>query len=326
MAPFMVVCPLAVLDNWAKEFARFAPDIPVVTYYGSKEERAEIRRTQMAMDEVDREYYRGTSTSQAAALAAAAPSKGKAKGKGRTAARGSSKARGRGRARGKASGRGRTTRDDDSSEDEAPPPKSRRTAATRGRRGARAPGKPRRASPSEAGSDEFEDSMTVDEEIPPPAEQRNKHPLKPHQRTNFPVVLTTYQIIINDRAELSHYHWGFIVVDEGHRLKNIDCVLMREIKKIPADARMILTGTPLQNNLAELWALLNFVLPDLFGDLSTFQSWWVAPSRLLHHVRTNEMAYVGSTRADCRANSRLIARQSSSIPYTISSDRSFSGA
>ena len=40
----MVVCPLAVLDNWAKEFARFAPDIPVVTYYGTKEERAEARR------------------------------------------------------------------------------------------------------------------------------------------------------------------------------------------------------------------------------------------------------------------------------------------
>ena len=82
----MVVCPLAVLDNWAKEFARFAPDIPVVTYYGTKEERAEIRRTQMAMDEVDLEFYRGRATSHAAAMAAAAaaaPSKGKGKGKGK---------------------------------------------------------------------------------------------------------------------------------------------------------------------------------------------------------------------------------------------------
>ncbi len=274
VAPFMVVCPLAVLDNWAKEFARFAPDIPVVTYYGTKEDRAEIRRTQMVMDEVDLEFYRNRSTSHAAALAiaaAAVPSKGKGKGKGKAAARGRSKARGRGR--GRATGRGRTTRDDDSSEDEAPPVKSRRTAATRGRRGGRPPVKSHKRPLSEADSDEFEDSMTVDEEIPLPAEQRNKHSLKPHQRTNFPVVLTTYQMIINDRAELSNYHWGFIVVDEGHRLKNIDCVLMREIKKIPSDARMVLTGTPLQNNLAELWALLNFVLPDLFGDLSTFQSW-----------------------------------------------------
>ncbi|PIL34554.1 hypothetical protein GSI_03332 [Ganoderma sinense ZZ0214-1] len=277
VAPFMVVCPLAVLDNWAKEFARFAPDIPVVTYYGTKEERADIRRTQMVMDAVDLEFYRSRATSHAAALAAAAaavPSKGKGKGKGKgkAAARSSSKARGHGR--GRPAGRGRAARDDDSSEDEAPPRKSRRTAATRGRRGGRAPAKARKQPLSEADSDEFEDSMTVDEEIPPPAEQRNKHPLKPLQRTNFPVVLTTYQMIINDRAELSRFHWGFIVVDEGHRLKNIDCVLMREIKKIPADARMVLTGTPLQNNLAELWALLNFVLPDLFGDLSTFQSWF----------------------------------------------------
>ena len=130
-----------------------------------------------------------------------------------------------------------------------------------------------RIAEEEAGSDEFEDSITVDEELPKSAAERNKVPLKPHQTTNFPVVITTYQIVINDRAELAKYHWGFIVVDEGHRLKNIDCVLMREIKKIPAAARMVLTGTPLQNNLAELWSLLNFVLPDLFGDLSTFQSW-----------------------------------------------------
>ena len=115
--------------------------------------------------------------------------------------------------------------------------------------------------------------MAIDEDDEPLVEEQNERPLKPHQKTNFPVVLTTYQLVINDRAELARYHWGFIVVDEGHRLKNIDCVLMREIKRIPAAARMVLTGTPLQNNLSELWALLNFVLPDLFGDLSTFQSW-----------------------------------------------------
>ncbi|RPD67724.1 hypothetical protein L226DRAFT_496368 [Lentinus tigrinus ALCF2SS1-7] len=226
-APFMVVCPLAVLDNWAREFERFAPDIPVVTYYGTKEERHEIRRTQMVMDAVDREYYRVATGSAAEAAAAASKSKGKGKGKRKTPARG------RGRGRGRAAVRSRARRDDDSSEDEAPP---------------------------------------RDEE--PSAEQQNEHPLKPHQKTNFPVVLTTYQIVINDRAELARYHWGFIVVDEGHRLKNIDCVLMREIKKIPSAARLVLTGTPLQNNLSELWALLNFVLPDLFGDLSTFQSWF----------------------------------------------------
>jgi ATP-dependent DNA helicase len=61
----------------------------------------------------------------------------------------------------------------------------------------------------------------------------------------FPVVITTYEMIIRDRVHLAHYDWGYIVVDEGHRLKNLDCKLMREIKKYPSAGRMILTGTPL---------------------------------------------------------------------------------
>ncbi|KAI0773135.1 SNF2 family N-terminal domain-containing protein [Trametes elegans] len=282
-APFMVVCPLAVLDNWAREFQRFAPDIPVVVYYGSKEERAEIRREHMVLDEVDLEYInkaRNIAQATAAAHAASAPpARGKAT---RGRARGRGRGRGRGRARGAGSSRARE--DDSDSEVEiltAPPAKTHGKATPRGRKGGRTPAKhPARREMEEAGSSEFEDSMTVDEAVPPPAAERNKIPLKPHQRTNFPVVLTTYQIVINDRAELAKYHWGFIVVDEGHRLKNIDCVLMREIKRIPSAARMVLTGTPLQNNLSELWALLNFVLPEIFGDLATFQSWYDFSGRL----------------------------------------------
>lgn len=238
----MVVCPLAVLDNWAREFQRFAPDIPVVMYYGTKEERAELRRTRMVMEEVDREYMR-TQQKMAAAAAALPPPRAKS-------SRGRGRGRGwaRGKGRGRASTKSRAQHESDS--DDAPAPsKTRGKTPARGRRGGRpaAKGKGRaREEFEEAGSDEFEDSIRVDEEVPPPVEERNETPLKPHQKTNFPVVLTTYQIIINDRAELAKYHWGFIVVDEGHRLKNIDCVLMREIKRIPAAARMVLTGTPLQ--------------------------------------------------------------------------------
>lgn len=61
----------------------------------------------------------------------------------------------------------------------------------------------------------------------------------------FPVVVTTYEIIIRDRPHLAHYNWGYIVVDEGHRLKNLECKLMQEIKKYTSAGRMILTGTPL---------------------------------------------------------------------------------
>jgi ATP-dependent DNA helicase len=73
--------------------------------------------------------------------------------------------------------------------------------------------------------------------------------LLPQTRATFPVVVTTYEMILKDRVYLSAYNWGYIVVDEGHRLKNLDCKLMQEIKKYPSAGRMILTGTPLHVRL-----------------------------------------------------------------------------
>lgn len=60
--------------------------------------------------------------------------------------------------------------------------------------------------------------------------------------------------------------------DEGHRLKNFNCKLVQELKQYPSESRLILTGTPLQNNLTELWSLLNFLLPEAFSDLEHFES------------------------------------------------------
>ena len=60
--------------------------------------------------------------------------------------------------------------------------------------------------------------------------------------------------------------------DEGHRLKNFNCKLVKELKQYPSESRLILTGTPLQNNLTELWSLLNFLLPEAFSDLEHFES------------------------------------------------------
>ena len=65
------------------------------------------------------------------------------------------------------------------------------------------------------------------------------------QKSTFPVVVTTYEMIIKDRKHLARYDWGQVIVDEGHRLKNTDSILMREIKKYPSAGRLLLTGTPL---------------------------------------------------------------------------------
>lgn len=88
----------------------------------------------------------------------------------------------------------------------------------------------------------------------------------------FPVVCTSYEISMRDKKYLAAIPWKFIVVDEGHRLKNFNCKLVRELKQYPSESRLILTGTPLQNNLSELWSLLNFLLPEAFSDLEHFES------------------------------------------------------
>ncbi|CAG9461080.1 unnamed protein product [Pedinophyceae sp. YPF-701] len=90
----------------------------------------------------------------------------------------------------------------------------------------------------------------------------------------FPIVCTSFEVVIRDISALKKYNWKYVVVDEGHRLKNFDCKLVRELRTIPADNKLLLTGTPLQNNLAELWSLLNFLLPDLFDSLEKFESWF----------------------------------------------------
>ncbi|KAF8553112.1 hypothetical protein OG21DRAFT_1414866 [Imleria badia] len=131
-----------------------------------------------------------------------------------------------------------------------------------------------------------------------PAIRHTRSPSKttlPRQtKETFPVVVTTYEMIIRDQPHLSKYNWGYIVVDEGHRLKNLNCRLIQEIKKYPSAGRMILTGTPLHNNLAELWSLLNFILPDIFDDLDTFQEWFnlgtlqsrLSPTQSTHLIST----------------------------------------
>merc|ERR1719186_627258 len=105
------------------------------------------------------------------------------------------------------------------------------------------------------------------------------------------VVVTSYEIAMNDRAAFSSIMWRYIVVDEGHRLKNMNCRLIRELKQYHSANRLLLTGTPLQNNLSELWSLLNFLLPEIFDDMRVFESWFNAKEL---HENTEEMARIAA--------------------------------
>jgi len=91
---------------------------------------------------------------------------------------------------------------------------------------------------------------------------------------SFPVIVTSYEICIRDAKHLQKYSYKYMVVDEGHRLKNFDCRLIRELRNYQAANKLLLTGTPLQNNLAELWSLLNFLLPEVFVSLQDFEGWF----------------------------------------------------
>ncbi|CAO1627411.1 unnamed protein product [Sympodiomycopsis kandeliae] len=101
-----------------------------------------------------------------------------------------------------------------------------------------------------------------------------RYPTNAEEKKKFPVIVTSFEIAMMDRVHLNHLKWKYIVVDEGHRLKNMNCRLIQELKKFNSAQRLILTGTPLHNNLKELWSLLNFILPDIFDDLETFEKWF----------------------------------------------------
>ncbi|KAK4553752.1 putative ATPase [Recurvomyces mirabilis] len=142
--PFLIAAPLSTTSNWVAEFTKWTPDIPVVLYHGSKQEREEIRN------------------------------------------------------------------------------------------------------------------------------KRLRNPTSP----DFPVICTSYEICMNDRKFLQHYGWKFIIIDEGHRIKNLDCKLIRDLQSYQSANRLLITGTPLQNNLTELWSLLHFLMPNIFDKLESFESWF----------------------------------------------------
>ncbi|XDG01233.1 hypothetical protein ABKA04_000848 [Annulohypoxylon sp. FPYF3050] len=110
---------------------------------------------------------------------------------------------------------------------------------------------------------------------PPNARKQQQEKIR---QGKFQVLLTTYEYIIKDRPILSKIKWFHMIIDEGHRMKNTNSKLSATISQYyNTRFRLILTGTPLQNNLSELWAMLNFVLPNIFKSVKTFDEWFNTP-------------------------------------------------
>ena len=88
------------------------------------------------------------------------------------------------------------------------------------------------------------------------------------------VCVTSYEIVMKEKAVFKKFHWRYMVIDEAHRIKNEKSKLSEIIREFKTSNRLLLTGTPLQNNLHELWALLNFLLPDVFNSSEDFDEWF----------------------------------------------------
>ena len=81
------------------------------------------------------------------------------------------------------------------------------------------------------------------------------------------LVVTTYETFSAEQSWLQHaFVWKYIILDEGHKIKNDLSQVSKALQKLGAEYRLILTGTPLQNNMLELWALLRWLYPQVFGD------------------------------------------------------------
>ncbi|KAK7349507.1 hypothetical protein VNO77_06930 [Canavalia gladiata] len=93
----------------------------------------------------------------------------------------------------------------------------------------------------------------------------------------FNVLVTTYEFIMYDRSKLSKIDWKYIIIDEAQRMKDRDSVLARDLDRYRCQRRLLLTGTPLQNDLKELWSLLNLLLPEVFDNRKAFHDWFSKP-------------------------------------------------
>jgi SNF2 family DNA or RNA helicase len=88
------------------------------------------------------------------------------------------------------------------------------------------------------------------------------------------VLVTSYEIVLRESAILKKFNWSYVAIDEAHRIKNEQSKLSKMVRLLKSTNRLLITGTPLQNNLHELWALLNFLLPDVFDSADDFNAWF----------------------------------------------------
>ncbi|KAG9012882.1 TATA-binding protein-associated factor mot1 [Tulasnella sp. 427] len=88
--------------------------------------------------------------------------------------------------------------------------------------------------------------------------------------SKYDVVITSYDVVRNDVTDLGKWDWHYCILDEGHVIKNPKTQLTKAVKAMKANHRLILSGTPIQNNVVELWSLFDFLMPGFLGTEANF--------------------------------------------------------
>ncbi|KAF3033323.1 hypothetical protein E8E12_003832 [Didymella heteroderae] len=165
LRPYLVVCPLSVLNSWVTEAQKWVPELKVLRIHGTKNERDRLKRVATGMEDMQ----------------------------------------------------------------------GRETELLKGRKASRKAGMKRSA---------YEDSGS-----------------------SYKIIVTTYDTFQADASWFKHsFLWRYVVLDEGHKIKSNTTNISTSLRNISSEYRMILTGTPLQNNLVEMWALLAWLYPDVFTE------------------------------------------------------------
>eukprot|EP00168_Porphyra_purpurea_P012441 TRINITY_DN3284_c0_g1_i1.p1 TRINITY_DN3284_c0_g1~~TRINITY_DN3284_c0_g1_i1.p1 ORF type:complete len:753 (-),score=212.38 TRINITY_DN3284_c0_g1_i1:210-2468(-) len=107
------------------------------------------------------------------------------------------------------------------------------------------------------------------------------------------VVITSYSLAVADAAVLRRMRWAYLVLDEAHHIKNFESLRWQTLVSYKSQRRLLLTGTPLQNSVMELWALLHFLMPDVFHSHAQFKEWFSVPLDSAAAAKSTELVRPG---------------------------------
>jgi TATA-binding protein-associated factor len=105
--------------------------------------------------------------------------------------------------------------------------------------------------------------------------------------TTADIVITSYNVCLHDNDVLAPINWNYCVLDEGHLIKNPKTKMTQSVKKMLSNHRLILTGTPIQNNVVELWSLFDFLMPGFLGTEKVFNDRFAKPIAASRGAKAN---------------------------------------